>query len=508
MSPRSLRVGGWLIFLLLAAGCSTARHRPERPKPPPDNPAVVELKELLADYNQKVADKDFDGAESKLNTLESRIKKADVATITHRDYPDLAAQVRAARSGLAGSKRDAMLGALISATQERLDAADKILDEVAKNGPTDDALDTLEDVLKRLRALVDEGRPQRKVAPYSEFAVDLDRKLAALTVRDRQHRWQLDAAEELTAAVKKVVAPPPELVPDRDLDDQIDRYDDIVAGFHKCGEAAARWAQHKDFVAELKLKTALGTATLEEVENQCAAREELVTGRRDTLKWMTVVQAAVDKVRRAGADLTDARTSTLKLEANERVAPLYADCGELLVRTEEKPGFDPKVLFATPLGRLSAVKLRDACGAEAKRLFAERPNLRWRIAVEQVGAELEEARREAKSGVAESNPADALEPLAAAIKGFAACAEHADVLGALKDARWKEARPDKAELTAIKDVAATCRREHDAAQKLVAAANAALAPKAPEKKADDKSVGKKDSSTKPPAKSPPKTKKH
>ena len=477
-----------LIFVLLAVSCATSHRRPERDKPP-ENPSIVAIRDLLKEFNEDIVGKDFEDAEKRLKDLESCIKKADVATITHRDYPDLSAQVRAARSGLATAKRDSIIAQLVDDTKAQLALADKVLEEIGEKGPSDDRLDALEDIVKRLRGLVEDGRPQRKISPYSELAPELDKKMVVFVERDLKHRWQLDASDAIQSTIKNVAGPPPELQPDQDLDDSIDRYDDIRSAYGKCREAAAKWARHKDFEGGLKLNTALGALTMEDTASACEAREKVADERHKKLKWMTEVQDAIKRVRRATDDLTDAKTPTLKLETNERVAPLFKECEERLNRTEEKTGFDAKIVFTTKLGKLTATKLREACGAEGRRVLAERPTLRWRIAVEQGAAELEEARREVKSASSETDQAGKVEPLKAAIKGFDACVEHADLLAALKDDRWREAKPEKSELQSVKDLSATCRKERESAVKLLAAVQAALAPakpKAEEKKPDTK----------------------
>jgi len=115
-----------------------------------------------------------------------------------------------------------------------------------------------------------------------------------------------------------------------------------------------------------------------------------------------------------------------------------------------RAGFDAKLAFVTPLGKLTALKLRDACGAENKKLLAERPTYIGASPPEQVSAVREEARRQVKSAGTESDPEDKVEELTAAIKGFAGCGEQAELLLVFKDERWREAKPTKGEAQALK----------------------------------------------------------
>jgi len=80
----------WLVLVTVHVACSTSRRRPERDKARSRTRHIVELRELLAEIQRRGRNKEFDDAEAKLRELETRIKKADVATITHKDYPDLA----------------------------------------------------------------------------------------------------------------------------------------------------------------------------------------------------------------------------------------------------------------------------------------------------------------------------------------------------------------------------------------------------------------------------------
>ncbi|MBI5509609.1 MAG: hypothetical protein HY903_12725 [Deltaproteobacteria bacterium] len=487
---------GVVVLLVgVAAACSTSRaRRSERSRAaaaerPVDNPGIVALRQSLADFDAALKSASFDAAADVLQGLERQIKNADVQMITHRDYNDLAAAVRAARENLANARRDSVAAKLIAATAAQLAAADKLLTEIADGGPSAERLKRLDATLDRLRELADEGRPQRKTPSYRDFAADLDKRLVALSDRALKHHWQLEATTALTAALADLADADKAVSPDQDLEAALDRLAKNRAALARCLEAVTAAKGQKDVTPALKLTTVFGTLTLQETEAGCSERDKQAAVQEKRATWMVYVQGVVAKVAAAVDKLGDTKTPALALAGNEAAVPLFKTCEQMLNRIGDKAGFDAAVLFTTPLGKLQATKLAEACGAEAKKALGLRPSWHWRIAAEQARAELEEANREMQEAAAEADQKAKATALKAAITGYERCEAQAKGLYGLKDERRRDAKPAAGELQAVRDLAARCRAEQQKGDKLLQVVKANLDPKAAAAKPGDYTPG-------------------
>ncbi len=464
-----------LAAIAALSACGTT-HRKARPDLAPSDRGAAELGGLLRDFKKAVNEHRFDTAEEMLGELEEGIKKADMKTIAHPDYSDIAHAVDGGRAALAKARREWAITQLIEATTATIaeaETAGQALTAELDAAP----LKTLVETLEELAELAKRGEPLAGEARYQAFLKPANERRAALAGLAAQSRWRLDARQAIAEALGDYTdEAPPASAP---LDDQIDREDARLRRLADCVRQAEELARRPGFGATLSFDTAFGALTLEAVTKACADRRTKLEQTVATLRWRRDVERHLTPASDAVRAVADQQTPAARLEESDEAIERLADGEARLTELAAAAGADPGAQFTTALGTGTLAKLTERWRAELARLRASQPTWRWQIAL----AALEQRAKEAEAQLATAEKADAddrVEELNEALGGFTECSERADHLAAKGDPTWQTAEPSKAETKAVAAIAATCRARAEKVRALLAP------PKPPEPKKTSK----------------------
>ncbi len=188
------------------------------------------------------------------------------------------------------------------------------------------------------------------------------------------------------------------------------------------------------------------------------------------VEWRNQIVGVVSELTRVYKHFTEARNSEEMLKAAGKAKLVLDVCQEALSAGQKSPGYDPKASFVTPLGKLNASKLIQACGKEVKRLRGQNASLRWKSRVEKLRDRLDSANKELAEADRVKSPEERIKIVSGIVGSLEECVDRADSLPKDKAAqkRYKVASyAGKMDVIGLKK---TCEALKVSALKVVAAA--------------------------------------
>ncbi|MEE8408925.1 MAG: hypothetical protein V3T05_04930, partial [Myxococcota bacterium] len=400
---------------------------------------------------------------------------ADPTARAHPDFGDIRVAVGGAGAALKQARRNVAIALAMEATQKQLDAGERILGSLERAGPSEGLIDQLDEVVAELEKLQDRGRGYRDDKRYAQLAPKLDTRLEVLAHEAVKLHWALDVTGELDTALADAVEEEEAEPAEGNLEEKIEQTDRTLEAFAACKHIAAEYTDKPGYDPEIEIKTRLGPLTLDEAQLACEFRRVAAEQRAQRLRWIQSVVLITRTLNPAVEAVKSASDDEAELQAIDGALTALAECRQGLVKIESKKGYDRATKFKTALGKLGAVKLRDTCAGERRRLAKQAPLLRWRIAARAMKTRADEARSQVKTAGVAPVAVERVDPLIEAVGGFRECAERGDFLVRQKDASIRDAEVKKSELKSIEKLADACRKEQETAQKLLTAARKAVA---------------------------------
>lgn len=468
----------WMLCLSLVSlvACSTT-YRKERPDLPRSERGTAELAQLYEDFEAAVGAKEFDKADDMLVELEAGVKDADLATIANRKFGLVSSRVDKASTLLKRARRENAIGLLTGEMQEQVTVGDTTMSLLEDEPPTQQRVEDLDKVVERLTELSEEGKQYGRYTQYKTYKPTLDTRLAAFSEAAGLHRWRVNAAETISDAIGDVAPIDSPTEGELDIDDQIDGADKSLEAYGSCKEKLEELRQAPGFAEEALVETTMGALSLADVETACEQRRVEAEGLGHNLRWQRDIGIVAAEVTTALKDVEAQEEPLDRLAANERAAEVLTACEAAMAKTEEHPGYDDKHRFASHMGKLTALKLRENCAKVGGRLLEQLPTWRWRGAIERLRLAIDEAKEQLKDAGEQESAEDKIEPLTAAGDAFEKCVEQAGVLEKRDEDGIREAKPTRKESKALKSMASGCRKQRQAVAKLLARATKATAKK-------------------------------
>ncbi len=144
--------------------------------------------------------------------------------------------------------------------------------------------------------------------------------------------------------------------------------------------------------------------------------------------WKQKVDAVVADITRFITPVRSAATAEAQLSATDAAIGGMSTCQGALPNIDRRPGFDPEAEFATPLGKLYAVKIPASCAAEREKLQASITPLRWKAQLEKVRDRAAQAQSDVTAAKSSPTAAQRVQLLSTAMGGLKECNERADAL--------------------------------------------------------------------------------
>ncbi len=436
-----MRAAAFIILAgLFLAACPT-KYRKDRSDLSQDERGAAELMSLLTDFKRALRAKDFEKCDDMLEELEDGVKEADPRTRAHPDFGDIRVAVGGAGAALKQARRNHAIALAIDVTQKHLDNGERLLTTLTSAGPSEELIEKLDEVVAELNRLQTEGIGYRDDRRYAEIAPKLDTRLGVMANESAKFHWALDVTGELDTALMDAVDEEKEETGESNLEEKIEQTDRTVKAFSECKRIAESYTGKPGYDAAIKIKTRLGPLTLDEAQLTCEFRRVAAQQRAQRLRWILSVALITRELNPAVDAMKAAAEGKAQLQAIEDLLSLLSACRQGLVKTEAKEGYDSDTKFKTSLGKLGAVKLRDKCAGEHKRLTKKAPLLRWRMAAKAMKRRADEARSQVRAAAVAPVAAERVDPLTEAVGGFRECAERGGFLMRQKDAGIRDAEP-------------------------------------------------------------------
>jgi hypothetical protein len=444
------------VVLVCAAPACIKSYRKARLDLPEDERGVAELTRMVLDFKDALAKRDFELAEEILVSLEKEVSGVDAVTKSHPDFEDVARATAKARPALESFIRRARIDELITETTDVVKEGEQLVHKVVNGEASPHILSSLGKNIEQLKELVADGQQYRDDQKYAEAAKTFDDRLARFAELTDEYAWLLHAAEELRPAVEQAVKAEEDSQSHPDQETRVRAAGAAAHGFKQCTDLITELRQQPGYSDTLKIETALGDVSVDELSLTCELRRASAEQRASSLEWQHAVEAVAARVSTALAPLRAQKDTNATLEASGPALEALDECQRVLRKTEQHPGFSPKTRFTSALGNFNAVKLREACMRENMRIASKNPTLHWRAAL----ARLKKRVQEAKSAAAAARRSPALEEkiskLGAALGGYQECLEQATYLARQRRTEWKNARPSRREVAAARSLFANC----------------------------------------------------
>jgi len=457
-----------LLGLLIALGCTT--YRRPRPDLPKDERGMAELSQLLRDLRRAIPAGELADAGEMADELEDGIARADAMTASHPDFGDLVAAAKRARAVYEDARRKHAAAQLMAAMQPMLDQGDQILEALVARGPTDDALDDLEEIIEDLGELREGGEEYIDVDRYYEFSVGLDQRFAVFVAEERKNRWLLAAHNQLDDILHDLIP----AAKDGGFAKKIERAERNADTYDRCGEAVDELCSRDGFSPQLSMKTRLGLLTAPGVGALCAAHRDDARRRANSLRWERDVSVIAARANAAMEDVGRRGAPAARLRASERAIGTMTECASSLAGTEERVGYDPRVRLRSWTGPLSVPALRAGCAKEAERLRSQLPILNWRATFAQLQERVAEANRDRGTARAEPDPHRRQQLLGEALGGLDECDDRVVFLAKRRDPALAGAEPSKPEWLALEALRKSCVKNAARIRKLITKAETAV----------------------------------
>lgn len=439
-----------LFASVLQSGCGTT-YRQARPDLPSGEREPAELTALYEDFDSAIEARRFDEAEAMLEELEDGLKNAERSTVMHRSYPGLSARVEKAPKRLAKAR----LGAAIDNAVEQVEAGIADLRELsegfAQDSVSQEGLERFIDSVDALDEAIEEHQRFRNDRRYRDL--DAEGRTAILTARADlpKLRWQREASERLTQGFSELATPTP-----RDPSQAMalaQQAEARMAMAEQCLQATAALSTEDGFDEAAPVASAIGVASLSDIERQCQQRSIEEGEAASYLRWhhgiatfYAVLGERLEALERGGSAIE-------KLAANESATEALRQCAERL--DPSAPGADPETRFQGYLGRKSANDLMSGCEKVLARLDQKRPQLHWRSDLLRAQQSRDQAMALTENNEGQSDAR--LDAINKALPLLQACQESSAALATFSETRWRGARIPRGERRAAVRLEKQCR---------------------------------------------------
>ena len=118
----------------------------------------------------------------------------------------------------------------------------------------------------------------------------------------------------------------------------------------------------------------------------------------------------------------------MRVTAAEAAMVIFDVCKEVLVAGKKSAGYNGKAIFETPLGKLTAPKLNEACRKERSKLREAKKGFSWQVRVEALRDRLNDSHKQLKQAAELESADERITLLSAAMGGLQECSERATTL--------------------------------------------------------------------------------
>ena len=443
-------------------GCGSRRVRTDLPR---EERGVAVLTEIVLEYKDALRARDFEEAEDLLEELEDGVAGADGITRSHPDFEDVALAAQKARPAFERMVRKDKIEKLIARMQTEIADAEQLSEQLDRAGPSSRRVGGLRDASRALEEMLAEGESYQDDKTYAGVAPGFAERLGRYQAQVAEYGWILRLMDELGPRLEAAVRAEEIVASAAPAAERLQAGHDAVAAFGDCRALTTAYREEPGYSDTLKIQTAIGEVSIDEAGLTCEFRRVAAQNRVATLEWELEIRAVTDQVTAALNQLAGADGPDAALAVTGEALEALAECTRALRKTDEHAGFDSAVKFETPLGRLNALRLREACRSEGERIGSKNPTLQWKSGLARLRKRAGDARAEAAAAKRAESVEDKVTHLSAAVGGFQECMEQARFLGLGKGVRGaKPSARDKAE---VKRLGTSCRKQHGRAARLL-----------------------------------------
>ncbi len=443
----SLAVFACVIQLI---GCATT-YRRARPDLPSGEREPAELTALYEDFDSAIEQRRFDEADAMLEELEDGLKNAARATVMHRSYPGLSARVEKAPKRLKKARRGAAIDNAVEQVEAGIANLRELSEGFARDSVSQEDLERFVDSMDALDEAIDEHREFRSDSRYRDL--DAEGRTAILTAQADlpKFRWQREASERLTDGFSELQTSTP-----RDPTQALSlaqQAEARVALAEQCLQETRSLSSEDGFDDSTPVASAIGVASLADVERQCQERSIEERGVASYLRWHHGVETFYAELGERLEALEQGGNAIEKLAANERATEGLRQCAERF--DPDLAGADAKVRFRGYLGPKGVNDLMSGCEKVLVRLDQKRPQLHWRADLLRAQQSRDEALALTENNQGE--PDARRDAFCIAMRLLQVCHESASALATFSEARWRGARIPRSERRAAVRLEKQCR---------------------------------------------------
>ena len=439
-----------LLSVIFVAGCSILGLGEDDRRHAQRSPG--EMKALLGDFDVALAAQNLELAAKVLDELERAIKKADVATITHPDYPQLTSGIDAARNARGAAVRFQEIAAWIEDSRSTMDASDRAVVTLVEDVTTE-SLSALEHLSGELANLLEQGRSFHD----NERQAALAAKLAECGEHVSEARWLLEVQSALARPLERALQADAPLVDIERPEQRLQLTNKAVANYELCQRTATLHTGWKGYADSLEIPSPLGGLVLLDIREQCGERRAVLAEDLPGLEWYSGVAGIAARVSAAMHDVGNAGGGVSSIQlANDVAVDVLERCVDHLAGIEEDPSYDAGAKFDTFWGELSAADLEKKCAGNIDELARVLHTARWSAEAQRVGALLQHAQGQMSRAAGASNEAIKTVALVNAFNWFRACQRRAQSLLERTEPAWADAQPSPEAHEAVETIAERC----------------------------------------------------
>lgn len=439
---------------------------------------VQHLTSLMRGFTAALGNKQFDTADGLLKRAERGIKEANTITRSHPDFDDMAERVGRARPRLEDAiekdrieRRNAAIDAVIRRGEIAAQQASALLQALA-NAPaqTGDA-QQLDEAVRTFAQLKDDGEGFMDEARYRDHAAARDAVATRLQALQARTNAQMSVQASINPAIEEGVLAANKAKTAASDNERQQALQAVAAAFNRCA-MGLQAARGRGADVNMLIETRFGRVNLQQTYAACTATERDANTRLQRFAWESGVHNQLTALTAPMQAVTAAKGGDPAAEeaASARAEKVLMQCEANAQLTSQLPGYDPKLDFETPWGKLTASELVAKCSSEAARLHAAAPGLHWQTMAAELPQRLTEVRKRIDEAFRAEEPGRSAEAWSGALGGLQEClARSQELLGSAGANKSTAFATPWGEL-AMPGIAQRCGDEKTKAEKNLAAA--------------------------------------
>ena len=458
--PRSWCSATALSGLLLAqCGCVALFGKPAAPPPKAageeqpieeqssdSEEGVKHLSTLMRGFTSALGNKQFDQAEALLKRAERGVKEANTITRSHPDFDDMAERVSHARPRLEDAlerdrieRRNAAIDAVIRRGEVAAQQAGALLQALSTAPAQSGDAQQLDEAVRTFAQLKQDGEGFMDESRYRNHATARDAVGARLLVLQQRTNVQMNVQAAINPAIEEgVVAANRAKSAASDAERQ-QQLQAVAAAFNRCA-MALQTARGQGADVNMLIETRFGRQNLQQTYASCTATERDANARLQRFAWESGVHNQIAALTGPVTAMRSAADAPAVEAASAQAEKVLTQCEANTQLTTQLPGYDPKLEFDTPLGKLTATALVAKCSSEAARLHAAAPGLHWQSMAADLPGRLVDIRKRIDEAFRAEEPGRSAEAWSAALGGLQECLARSQELmgsaGANKQAQF------------------------------------------------------------------------